>query len=284
MDLLLERGDTLDLKKPGALDAPLANHAPRAAERMIELGAKVDVLAAAALGRMDLLRAAFDDEGRLQSRPRRHGQAMTERDAIGLAMLFAYVRAQRDAVDFLLEKDGNWDMIGVNNGTVLHRAAGAGDLAMVRRLVAKGADVSDRNNPFAATPMSWAHHGNQDAVCRWMQEHCAVDLHDAVSFDLRDHLVARLREDPASVDRRIDHWGIPQGTPLHWAARLNREELAKLLLENRADPNILSGTGQTALDLAEEAGAAGLAKRIEQHGGKRSADLGSDRIDPFHRR
>ncbi len=240
---------------------------------MIELGAKVDVLAAAALGRMDLLRAAFDDDGRLRTRPRRHGQAMTERDAIGLAMLFAYVREQHDAVDFLLEKDGNWDMIGVNNGTALHRAAGAGDLAMVRRLVAKGADVGDRNNTFTATPMSWAHHGNQDTVCQWMREHCAVDLHDAVSFDLRDHVEARLREDPASVDRRIDHWGIPQGTPLHWAARLNREELAKLLLENGADPNILAGTGQTAFDLAEEAGAAGLAQRIEQHGGKRSANL-----------
>ena len=53
-----------------------------------------------------------------------------------------------DAVDFLLEKDGNWNMTGVNNGTALHRAAGVGDLAMVERLVAKGADLGDRNNPF----------------------------------------------------------------------------------------------------------------------------------------
>jgi hypothetical protein len=63
MDILLERGATLDLKKPDVLDAPLANHAPRAAEKMIELGAKVDVLAAAALGRMDMLRSAFDKKG-----------------------------------------------------------------------------------------------------------------------------------------------------------------------------------------------------------------------------
>ena len=103
---------------------PLANHAPRAAEKMIELGAKADLIAAAALGRMDLLRAAFDKKGKLRSRPRRRGKAMTERDAIGLALLFAYVREQHDAVDFLLEKDGNWNMIGVNNGTALHRAAG----------------------------------------------------------------------------------------------------------------------------------------------------------------
>jgi len=163
MDLLRERGAVLDLKKPGALETPLANHAPRAAEKMIELGAKADLFAAAALGRMDLLRAAFDFNGRLRSRPRRAGKTMIERDAIGLALLFAYVREQHDAVDFLLEKDGNWNMIGVNNGTALHRAT-AGDLAMVKRLVAKGADMSDRNNPFNATPLAWADHDKQPVV------------------------------------------------------------------------------------------------------------------------
>ena len=57
---------------------------------------------------------------------------MTARDAVGLALLYAYVREQRAAVDFLLEKDGNWDMVGVNNGAALHRAAFAGDLEMVQ--------------------------------------------------------------------------------------------------------------------------------------------------------
>jgi len=273
MDLLLERGATLDLKTPGALDAALANHAPRAAERMIELGAKADLFAAAALGRMELLRAEFDDKGRLRSRPRRGGKLMSKRDAIGLAMLYAYVRDQSDAVDFLLLKDGNWNTIGVNNGTALHRAAWGGDLAMVQRLVSKGADVSDRNNPYNSTPLGWAGHNKQDAVLQWMQHHCAIDLHDAVCFDLRDHVEARLREDPASVNKRIDHGDIPQGAPLHWAARLNRDDLAKLLLENGADPNILAGNGLTALDLADEKGADGVARLIEQHGGKRAAEL-----------
>jgi ankyrin repeat protein len=273
MDLLLERGATLDLKKPGSLDAPLANHAPRAAERMIELGAKADILAAAALGRMDWLHAAFDKKGKLRSRPRRHGKSMTERDAIGLAMLYAYVREQTEAVDFLLEKDGNWNMTGVNNGTALHRAAWSGDLAMVKRLVAKGADVSDRNNPFTATPYSWADHNKQIDVCQWMQAHCAIDPHDAVCFELRQHVEARLREDPASVDKRVDQWNIPQATPLHWAAKLNRGELAKFLLDSGADPNILAGIGCTALDLAEQTHAVDIAKLIQLHGGKRGAEL-----------
>lgn len=182
MDVLLEYGATVDLQRDDCLDSSLANHAPRAAEKMIALGAKPDLFAAAALGRMDLLRGFFDSEGRLLSRPRRHGKEMSDRDAIGLTMLYAYVREQRDAVDFLLEKDGNWDMIGVNNGAALHRAAFVGDLEMVKRLVAKGADLSNRDNPFGATPLSWADHNKQTEVFQWMPTHCAIDLHDAVSF------------------------------------------------------------------------------------------------------
>jgi len=89
---------------------------------------------------------------------------MTDRDAIGLAMLFAYVNRHPDAVDFLLEKNGNWNMVGVNNGPALHRAAWDGDLAMVQRLVAKGADVSNRGNPFTSTPLGWADYNNQRDV------------------------------------------------------------------------------------------------------------------------
>jgi hypothetical protein len=273
IDLLLERGATLDLKNSATLDASLANHAPRAAEKLIELGAKVDVLAAAALGRMVVLHAAFNKNGRLRSRPRRAGKLMTERDAIGLAMLFAYVRGQAEAVDFLLEKDGNWNMTGVNNGTALHRAAWAGDLPMVKRLIAKGADVNDRNNPFTGTPMGWASHNKQHAVVQWLQDHCAIDLHDAVAFDLPDHAEARLRENPASINHLIDDSRLSFSTPLHRAAAYGREAMTKLLLANGADPNIAAGNGCTALDLALQARAAGIAKLIEQHGGKHAADL-----------
>jgi ankyrin repeat protein len=297
IDVLLEYGARLDLKSTAAvvpdwrrqdvLDLPLANHAPRAAEKLIELGAEVDVCAAAALGRMDLLRDCFDSDGRLRSRPRRRGKRISERDAIGLAMLFAYVNGRPDAVDFLLKKDGNWDMTGVNNGAALHRAAWEGDLAMVERLVTKGADITNRDNPFHSTPLSWAQHNKQDEVFQWMRTHCPIDLHDAVCFDLREHVEARLREDPGSVNKRLDQWEIPQCTPLHWAAWLTyddvdgthahdpsrREELVKLLLEKGADPNIVAGNGLTALDIADAARATGIAALLEQHGGKRAEHL-----------
>ncbi len=236
MDLLLKHGAKLNLDKAGVLDAPLANHAPRAAEKMIKLGAKVDLCAVAALGRMKLLEGFFDAKGNLQRRPRRNGKSLSQRDAIGLAMLFAYVNQQHKAVDFLLEKDGNWEMLGVNNGTVLHRAAVAGDLEIVKRLIAKGASLSNRNNPFNATPYSWADHFEQTAVCRWLRENCALDLHDAVCFNLRKQVRYRLRDDPASIHKRVDQWRVmPNSTPLDCAIFTKRKALTRLLIEMGAE-------------------------------------------------
>lgn len=287
MELLLERGAKLDLQKPDALDQSLANHSPRAAEKMIELGAKPDIFAAAALGRLDLLRAMFDADGRLLARPRRRGRLMSARDAIGLAMLYAYVRKQLDAVDFLLEKDGNWNMTGVNNGTAMHRAAWEGDLPMVQRLVALGADISNRDNPFTSTPLSWAQHNRQQEVFDWMRANCRIDLHDAAGYNLLEHVEARLREDPASVDRRIDQWDIPDCTALHWAAwpsvndvegtRLHdpaeRERLVAMLLDAGADPNAVAGNGMTPLDMALAGEADRVAALLRSRGARRATEL-----------
>jgi ankyrin repeat protein len=248
---------------------------------------KPDVCAAAALGRMDLLGDAFDRRGRLRHRPRRGGRLMSERDAVGLALLFAYVNRHPEAVDFLFEKDGNWNMTGVNNGTALHRAAWSGDLAMVQRLVAKGADPANRDNPFVATPLSWAQHNRQALIVAWLRAHCAIDLHDAAGFGLREHVVARLREAPKSVNARRDQWDIPDSTPLHGASwpsledvdgrqpkdPASSEELLTLLLDHGADPNLIAGNGLTALDIAIAGKAEDLAAILQDRGGKRAGEL-----------
>jgi ankyrin repeat protein len=254
---------------------------------MIEMGAKPDVLAAAALGRMDLLRGFFDAEGRLIRRPRRDGRAMSTRDAIGLALLYAYVRHQPEAVDYLLERDGNWNMIGVNNGTAMHRAAWSGDIPMIERLVARGADIGNRDNPFTSTPLSWARHNGQDETVRWFREHCAIDIHDAVCYGFRQHVEARLREDPSCVNRRIDQWDIPRTTPLHWAAwthigdvegthdldEANRASTVRLLLDHGADPDAIAGNGMTPLDIAHASHAASIVALLESRGAKRARDI-----------
>jgi ankyrin repeat protein len=273
MDLLLAHGAHLDVKSPEALAPAIANYAFAAAERMVALGAQADVLFSAALGRMDLLRGSFDHAGRLTSHPRRGGKPLSERDAIGLAMLHAYVAKRPETVDFLLGKDGNWNMIGVNNGTALHRAMSGGDRAMVERLVGLGADLNDRNNPFSATPISWTDHAGHLDDFRWVAGRYPVDLHDAVCFDLPDHVKARLDEDPARLNLQIDQWDVPRSTALYWAASCKRPHLVQLLLQRGANPNLISGAGRTALDAAERKSADDIAALIRAHGGARAADL-----------
>jgi ankyrin repeat protein len=297
MQLLLARGATLDLGTSDAvipewgslnvLDVALSNYATRAAEKLIELGAKPDVCVAAALGRMDLLRDSFDVAGHLRARPWRKGKEMSERDAIGLAALFAYVNGRTEALDFLLEHDGNWNMTGVNNGTLLHRAAWEGNLAMVQRLVSLGADIGNRDNPFTSTPLSWAQHNKQTAVFDWLRTHCAIDLHDAVAFDLREHVEARLREDPASVNRLCDQWEVPRCPPLYWASwtqigdvdgqhhldESRRLDLVRFLLDHGADPNIVAGDGRAPLDVAVAAKAERIVALLGEHGARGADDL-----------
>jgi hypothetical protein len=271
IDVLRAHGAALDLTTPGVLDAPLSNHAPQAAQALIALGAPVDLCAAAALGDLARVEAAFDGRGHLRERLWRHGRELPAREAIGLALLFAYVNRQPHVVDALFERDGDWNAIGVLNGTAMHRAAWAGDLEMVQRLVARGADPSDRRNPFTATAFGWAVHNRQPAIADWLRSMGLVDLHDAVAHDLIDDVQARVHDDPDAANRRRDHWNIPDGTPLHWAAARNRPLIARILLAHGADPNRPDGRGRTPLDYAVEQDASAVAAILVGHGGRRSA-------------
>jgi hypothetical protein len=270
IDVLRAHGAALDLATPGVLDAPLSNHAPRAAEAMIALGAPVDLCAAAALGDLARVQAAFDERGRLRERIWRGDRELPPREAIGLALLFAYANGQPHVVDALFERDGDWNATGVLDGTALHRAAWSGDLAMVQRLVARGADPSNRDNPFTATAFGWAIRNRQTVVADWLRVSGLVDLHDAVAHDLTGDAEARLRDDPNAANRRRDHWNIPAGTPLHWAAARNRPLLARVLLAHGADPNATDGRGRTPLDYAAEQDATAVTAILVQHGGRRS--------------
>jgi ankyrin repeat protein len=139
---------------------------------------------------------------------------------------------------------------------------------MVERLVAKGADVGNRDNPFLASPFSWADHNQQTAIVEWMRSHGAIDLIDAVCFDVPEQVEALLRRDRGAVNRQTDHWTLLQSTPLHWAAWFGRDAYVAQLLEHGADPNLRTADGRTALDLVDAQKFPEAHARLVRHGAR----------------
>ena len=120
MDLLLARGAKLDVRSPEALRDAITNYGFEAAEKMIELGATMDVLAAAALGRMDVLRGLFDAErpADCAARPGRQAAVRTRRGRAGLP---ARLRGRRAGGGGLPAREGR--QLEYDRGQQRHRPA-----------------------------------------------------------------------------------------------------------------------------------------------------------------
>ena len=118
-------------------------------------------------------------------------------------------------------------------GPPLHRAARAGQLDEVRRLVEAGADVNSLADWPTSRPLHWAIMG------------------EPVNLDVLSYLVEH--------GARIGGQGRDQGTPLHLAALRNDLPVVKRLVELGADVNAKEEKGQgTPLHWALQGGQAAL--------------------------
>lgn len=142
---------------------------------------------------------------------------------------------------------------GAQFGTGLMIAAWYGRIDLMALFIERGANPrrSNQNGEQALQLAVW--NGHTEAV-KWLLEHGAMinrdghywgALHYAVfngHTDLANYLIAR----GADVNSRS-----PNGsTPLMLAARENREDLAKVLLESGADPKLTNDWDDNALTMA----------------------------------
>ena len=144
----------------------------------------------------------------------------------------------------------------------LHGAAKSGRLAMVKLLLAKGADANARNS-IGKTPL---HLARSVPVMRALLAGGA-DPNAIASVDGAPlHVMARsgrveaaklLLANGAKVDAREKNRG---ETPLHVAARTRSLDMARLLVANKADVNAKTRGGETP---AEMAAANGLTETVE---------------------
>jgi ankyrin repeat protein len=144
-----------DINFPGAgrqrrsVDGALANGRPEAAEFLAARGARLDLEAAAGIGRLDLVKTFFDSKG--APKP----DATEAQMKYGLKWACHYGR--KDVVEYLLQR--GLDAGEIYRGeTPLHCAAYGGDAGTLQLLLKQKPRVDIRDESYDATPLGWALH------------------------------------------------------------------------------------------------------------------------------
>ena len=160
IDLLLERGAAIDGVRPGGstVRAALANGCPEAARALVERGARVpDVAAAAGVGRLDLVTRFID------------GATEEERERALIAA--AGIPEGAGVVEYLLGR--GVDIAASTGWTALHHATGGGGPRMIDLLIRRGAPL-EKLNRYGGTVLCqalwYAFHGDPERI----REHAAI--------------------------------------------------------------------------------------------------------------
>lgn len=216
------------------------------------LKAHVDSLTTA--GR--LFEAARDgDAARLAALLDAHPEGLHARKPpYGWTLLHAAAHAgQLAAVDLLLRRGIDPDVREKGDDTyAMHWAAAAGHVDVVRRLADAGGDVVGRGDDHELEVIGWAtcwdgcdddrHRAVAELlVARGARHH----IFSAVALRLPDEVRRIVAADPAALSRRMSRNESHQ-LPLHFAVRMNRPAMVRLLLALGADPAGTDGAGMRA--------------------------------------
>jgi ankyrin repeat protein len=152
MELLIERGAIIDGPDGGsAVNDSLHNGRGEAAELFAKHGTRLDLEGAAGVGRLDVVRTFFNDDGSL--RP----PATPKQMKAGFAWACEFGRTA--VVDFLLQRGIELDEKLPHNGqTGLHQRLRR-HASTVRLLLERGAPVDVKDESFGGTPLEWALYG-----------------------------------------------------------------------------------------------------------------------------
>ena len=150
MELLIDRGAIIDGPDGGsAVVDSLRNGRVAAAEFFAKHGARLDLEGAAGVGRLDVVRSFFHQDGSL----RPPGTPKQMKDGFAWACEFG----RTAVVDFLVERGMELDARLPHNGqTGLHWAAYGGHASTVKLLLERGAQVDAKDESFDGTPLGWA--------------------------------------------------------------------------------------------------------------------------------
>ena len=203
MDLLIRYGAVIDGPDGGsAVNGCLHNGRGEAAEFFADRGARLDLEAAAGVGRLDMVRRFFTADGHLlpPATPKQMKDGFAWACEFGRTSVVDFLLRQGIGIDAKLPHDGQ---------TGLHWAAYGGHPETVKLLLASGAPVNATDESYGGTPLEWALYqwGNSplqaergsyyETVALLIQ--AGAKLHDEwfqEDDEERQRAVRRLRSDP----------------------------------------------------------------------------------------
>jgi ankyrin repeat protein len=149
LELLLARGASVD-GAPGGwnpVNACLANGRKLGAEFLANRGAKLDLEGASGVGRIELVKTFFDEEGSLS-----HNATKTQMES---GFIWACEYGRGEVADFLLQMGVDKTTYRQFKLTGLHWAAASGDINTVKALLRHGAPL-EAKNVWSGTPLGAA--------------------------------------------------------------------------------------------------------------------------------
>jgi len=154
----------------------------------------------------------------------------------------------RETAKLLINKGADVNIKANNGSTALIEAAGNSQ-EVFNLLLNKGADIkAKRNNGTGAFYQ------------------CMLGM---IYYGYDNIKIAKfLLENGASADEAPVSGGGEGSTPLVYAARENKLDIAKFLIEHAADVNAKNARNQTPLSLAEKAGHTKMVELLKRHGAK----------------
>jgi ankyrin repeat protein len=150
LQLLLDRGATLDTPDQAALgivSSCLANGRAQAAEFLAQRGAKLNLEAAAGVGRLDAVKSFFDDQGHLTP-PATIFQMQR-------GFLWACEYGREAVVEFLLPRGVPLETQAGTGQTALHWSVIGGHVDTIKLLLDRGAQL-EAQNVYGATALGQA--------------------------------------------------------------------------------------------------------------------------------
>ena len=211
------------------------------------------------------------------------GAAVAPEQKVPLDAAAAVDAGDAERLEELLEGGANPNAVGDDGLNLVHRAAWAGDAAVAKLLVSKGADLFGRD-PLGMTPASRA----------FVEGRCDVALllvpkePTPAGADGRGYLhfaaeggCAEAVKDLVGRGAVVDAPDAAGLTPLHVAALAGRHEVVAALLAEGASVTRPTSAGRTALHLAALGGHAEAAKALLAKGADPNAKDAQGRT-PFH--